>query len=128
MIDKQIDAFSGIISASLLSLGKRQGRRAGERRSCWVLWGWRAGRTGEGQVGQQGCDWLALGLREMRPCLQRHLHETSDKADENLLVAKLLGNQLSLCSQPPQPLCVIAALPRSGEVKTRDYTVSVGPF
>lgn len=38
--------------------------------------------AGEGQsrTGQeQGCGWMALGLREMRPCLPQHLHETSDR-------------------------------------------------
>lgn len=32
------------------------------------------------------------------------------------------------CLPASQPLCVIAALSRSGAVKTRDYTVSVVPF
>lgn len=48
--------------------------------------------------------------------------------DESLPAAALLCDRLNLCSQPLPPLHFIAALSRSGGVKTRDYTVSVLPF
>lgn len=49
-------------------------------------------------------------------------------SDEMFLPTPPLPDGLNLCFQPLQSLCFIAALSRSGGVKTRDYTVSGVPF